>query len=151
MRRMAGGRSIGLSRRSLAALVGGGVLLLVVGGLVGAVIALAADGGRAEAPNARPTASPTVAADDPAIRLALADGHDESAPAYKQALADAATGCGASQQWTADRVERVVDVGRDTSIWAMLVALRDKRPGGNCPAITTQWYLGYLLPSPAAP
>lgn len=149
MRRMAGGRSIGLSRRTLAALVGGGVLLLVVGGLVGAVIALAARGGGDQ--SAAVAASPTVAADDPSMRLAVADGHEESAPAYKQALADAATGCGASQQWTADRVERVVDVGRDTSIWAMLVALRDKGPGGNCTAITTQWYLGYLLPSPAAP
>ena len=140
----------GISRRTVL-LAGAAVGLLVVGGLIGAVIALAADGGRAEVPNARPTASPspTLAADDPAVPLAESDGASLKARQYADVLGEAAKGCGASPQWTSERVLQVLTVQKATTAWAMLVALRDKTPGVDCSTLTTRWILGYQVPAPA--
>lgn len=140
----------GISKRTLA-LVGAAVGLLVVGGLVGAVVALAADGGRAQAPTARPTGAPTLAADDPALPLAKADGYLTEAAAYADVLGEAAAGCGASRQWTAEQVGTVLDKGQPTTAWAMLTALRDKYPGADCATLTGYWALGWKLPARSGP
>lgn len=141
----------GISRGRLL-LVGGAAVLLVVGGLIGAVIALAADGGGGSpvaAASASP--SPTLAADDPAVPLARQDGQLTAAALYASTLSEAATGCRASRQWTAERVSQVLTVARSTTAWALIVGLRDKTPGEDCSRLTTSWILGFQVPPRSSP